>query len=313
MKVLYPDSILLNLPSRDENLDFVKYSVTQDNFNGLENAEMLVMWNNSEVNSNAAEKQLKNLKLVQTLAAGPDHLLGIGFNKNIKLASGKGLHDKTVTEHVLALLLHSIRNFGELSKSQNNHYWNQNFVNAQSNEPSNNLYTLNGNSILIIGFGSIAKNLVPILRALGANVTGVGKTSGVIDDTRIINHSEMMEELHRYLVVISLLPYTKDTNKYFDDKFFSKMDKKSIFINCGRGKTLDENALYNALTKQTIRMAAIDVTYTEPLSRESTLWDLKNLFITPHVAGGRPLNAEDLILFNARALLNNSPIKNLIS
>ncbi|WP_338031449.1 NAD(P)-dependent oxidoreductase [Diaminobutyricibacter tongyongensis] len=75
-----------------------------------------------------------------------------------------------------------------------------------------------------------------------------------------------------------------------------------MFINVGRGATVDETALRQALDDGRLRAASIDVTKTEPLSSDSPLWDAPNLIITPHVAGNRPIGAQRLVASNIEAL-----------
>jgi phosphoglycerate dehydrogenase-like enzyme len=123
VKVLIPDSIRLSFAQTKSQIEFIPYSVTSTDFSSVQDAELLVLWMNSSENLHAAVSQLHNLKLIQTLAAGPDHALNAGFPGSVAIASGRSLHDKTVTEHALALLLHAVRNLDQLRESQNNSYW----------------------------------------------------------------------------------------------------------------------------------------------------------------------------------------------
>ena len=312
MKVLIPDSIALSLPVI-EGIEFIEYSVTATDFTAVQDAELLVMWMNSPENTAAAVEQLINLKVVQTLAAGPDHVLSANFPSHIQIASGRGLHDKTVAEHALTLTLSLIRAIPTLLKSQSAHEWNSSVIEAQAAPSTSNLYTLNGANVLIYGFGSIASHLSPMLQALGANVTGVARNATTKNGFKVISELNSKASLAEADVVISLLPYEKSTEKYFDKAFFQAMKKSAVFINVGRGKTVDEVALEDALKSQIIRSAAIDVTFDEPLSSDSTLWEIPELLITPHISGGRPQNSEDLIAFNSKALLNGDAIRNQVA
>ena len=312
MKVLIPDSIALSLPVI-EGIEFIEYSVTATDFTAVQDAELLVMWMNSPENTLAAVEQLINLKVVQTLAAGPDHVLSANFPSHIQIASGRGLHDKTVAEHALTLTLSLIRSIPRLLKSQSSHEWNFSIIEAQAAPSTSNLYTLNGANVLIYGFGSIASHLSPMLQALGANVTGVARNATTKNGFKVISELNSKSSLAEADVVISLLPYEKSTEKYFDKAFFQAMKRSALFINVGRGKTVDEVALEDALRSHLIRSAAIDVTFDEPLSSDSTLWEIPELLITPHISGGRPQNSEDLIAFNSKALLNGDAIRNQVA
>jgi len=312
VKVLVPDSLPLQFTDQPHNIEFVTYSVSSTDFSGVQDAELLVLWMNTDENLKAAVAQLSRLKLVQTLAAGPDHALSAGFAKGIDIASGRSLHDMPVTEHALALILESVRALDQLSSSQRNAHWDTDYIQAQAAPQSSSLYTLNGAEVLIIGFGSIAAQLAPVLTALGAHVVGVARKAGTRSGFPVIALDSLSTKISQADLVISLLPYSADTEKFFDEKFFSAMKKSAIFINVGRGKTVDEGALLDALQSGTIRRAAIDVTYTEPLPKDSLLWSCPNLIITPHVSGGRPLGSEKLISANAHNVKDSLPIINLV-
>lgn len=322
MKVLLPSAFAFDfqllkthisaLP-RGGEIEYVVYPSDAPHFSGFEDAEMLVLAFNSQANSEASVAGLPNLKLVQTLAAGPDHVLALGYNQQITLASGRGLHDITVTEHALALTLATVRDLEKLHQSQILHSWNHEYVAAQAARETESLYTLNKAEVLIYGFGSIAANLAPILKTLGARVTGVAQSAGERHGFPVIAAHDSQAALAKADIVISLLPYSESSDKFFNAAFFAQMKKSAAFINVGRGKTVDEAALMNALTTGALRRAAIDVTAVEPLPSDSPLWSTPNLLITPHIAGGRPRNSEELIAFNAHALLTGSAIRNLVS
>jgi len=240
-------------------------------------------------------------------------VLSANFPSHIQIASGRGLHDKTVAEHALTLTLSLIRAIPTLLKSQSKHEWNFSIIEAQAAPSTSHLYTLNGANVLIYGFGSIASHLSPMLQALGANVTGVARNATTKNGFKVISELTSKSSLAEADVVISLLPYEKSTEKYFDKAFFQAMKRSALFINVGRGKTVDEVALEDALRSHLIRSAAIDVTFDEPLSSDSTLWEVPELLITPHISGGRPQNSEDLIAFNSKALLNGDAIRNQVA
>lgn len=313
MKVLIPDSIPLSLSSHEPDIEYITYSTSSIDFSAVQDAELLVVWMNTSENLSAAVSQLKRLRLVQTLAAGPDQVLSAGFREDIEIASGRGLHDTTVAEHALTLILSTIRNIDGLMRAQQEKCWDTNTINAQASKESSHLYTLKGAQVLIIGFGSIASHLAPMLKSLGASVTGVAQSHGDRGGFPVLEQGEMVDALPIFDVVISLLPYSQASEKYFNRNFFEGMKPSAIFINVGRGKTVDEIALAEALTSHRIRKAAIDVTYVEPLEIQSPLWEIPGLIITPHISGGRPQGSERLIESNARRLRDKSDLLNIIT
>jgi phosphoglycerate dehydrogenase-like enzyme len=313
LKVLIPDSLPLALTTPHAEIEYIPYSVTSTDFATVQDAELMVVWMNSSENLSAAKQQLTHLRLVQTLAAGPDQVLAAGFPDSVSIASGRGLHDTTVAEHTLALALATIRNLDNLNTAQREHRWDSKTINEQADPSTSHLYTLKGAQVLIIGFGSIAHHLAPMFSQLGAIVTGVAQSAGTRDGYPVIASSEMSAKLSEFNVVISLLPYAPENEKKFNTDFFAAMNSSAIFINVGRGKTVDEDALAHALLSKQIRKAAIDVTYLEPLDSSSPLWEIPELIITPHISGGRPQNAEQLIEANAQLLLSGGHLLNLVT
>ena len=85
-------------------------------------------------------------------------------------------------------------------------------------------------------------------------------------------------------VIVNCLPHTAMTTGFVDRAAIAAMKPSAVFVNVGRGKTVDEGALVEALREKRIRGAALDVAHTEPLPADSPLWGLDNLVLTPHCA-----------------------------
>ena len=105
-----------------------------------------------------------------------------------------------------------------------------------------------------------------------------------------------MDGFHELLaasdVVAICAPLTPETHGMFDDAAFEKMRSHALLINVTRGKIVDGPALLRALTSDNIGGAGLDVTPEEPLPTDSPLWDLPNVIVTPHVAGGSPIRLD---------------------
>src|SRR5690606_32794585 len=104
-------------------------------------------------------------------------------------------------------------------------------------------------------------------------------------------------------VLIMILPATDETRGALSRERIALLPPRAWVVNVGRGTTVDEAALADALRHDRLGGAALDVTEVEPLPVSSELWDLANVIITPHSAGGRPIGAAGLIADNLRALL----------
>ncbi|MFJ6537788.1 phosphoglycerate dehydrogenase [Paenarthrobacter sp. NPDC091711] len=311
MKILVPDTIELDLSTLEDQV-FV-YQVDQPIPAEHRDADVLVVWRNTSDNLADAARSMPHLRLVQTLAAGPDSVLAAGFADTVAITSGRSLHDGPVAEHALALVLAAVRRLDVLQESQKAATWNQSYNAEQSNPATEQLYTLDGAKVTIWGFGSIAGRLAPLLAALGAEVTGVANSAGERYGFPVVSTEELPDVLRTTDVLISILPATPETADSLNKEVLAALPSTAIFVNVGRGATVDEDALLEALTEGRLRVAALDVTKVEPLPADSKLWAAPNLIITPHVAGNRPKGSARLVTENVTALKEGKPLTNQVA
>lgn len=309
MKILIPNTIALSLRS---DAEIVEYDVTAPVPDEHRDAEVLVAWHNSAAELADAARRLPALRLVQALASGADVVLNAGFAPEVRICSGRSLHDGPVAEHALTLILGAIRRLDRLHESQRSHRWDSEFIAAQAEPATHDLYTLAGATVTIWGFGSIAARLTPLLQLLGAEVRGIARSSGERAGVPVVAEADAAEVLARTDVLVSLLPAAADTAGLFDASVFAALRPGAVFVNVGRGATVDEAALIEALESGRLRAAAIDVMQTEPLPAGDPLWDAPNLVITPHVAGNRPVGSSALIDENVRRLLSGEELVNRV-
>jgi phosphoglycerate dehydrogenase-like enzyme len=166
--------------------------------------------------------------------------------------------------------------------------------------------------VTVWGFGSIGRTLEPHLTALGATVTGVARRAREEGHVTVIDEAHLLDQLAQTDVLIMILPSTPTTEGALDAEKLAALPPHAWVVNVGRGDTVDEPALMDALRRGRIAGAALDVTSIEPLPADSPLWDTPNLIITPHAAGGRPLGALDLLAENLNALLAGQPLRNVV-
>lgn len=310
MKILVPNTISLDLSNSGE--DVFVYKVDEPVPDEHVDAEVLVVWQNTGANLADAAKRMTALKLVQTLAAGPDSVLAAGFGTNVSIASGRSLHDGPVAEHALALILAAVRRLDVLYDAQRTATWDRAYNVAQSAAATEQQYTLDGANVTIWGFGSIAGRLAPLLAALGAKVTGVANSAGERYGFPVVATENLPEILHTTDVLVSILPAVPETENALNAEILEALPDTAVFINVGRGATVDEDALVAALHEGRLRAAALDVTKEEPLPADSKLWSSPNLIITPHVAGNRPKGSAQLVLANISALREGSDLTNVV-
>lgn len=312
MKLLLPNSLPLDLAPID-GVEHVVYDIEHPISAEHHDAEALVAWGNSDAQLSDAAKNLTRLRWVQTLAAGPDQAVNAGFTAEATITSGRSLHNATVAEHALALALAAARSLHTLVRAQLGHRWASELGGRQPISDPNHFTTLRGAHVVVWGFGSIAQTLAPLLTALGARVTGVARSAGERGGYPVVAEADIRELLPSADVLIMILPGTPATQKILDAEKIAELPAHAWLVNVGRGVTVDEGALASALRAGRLGGAALDVTEVEPLAVDSELWDLANVIITPHSAGGRPIGADGLISENLRALLDGRPLTNVVA
>jgi len=217
--------------------------------------------------------ELPGLRVVQSLSAGVDWLLPT-VPAGVVVCRAVGVHDIPVAEWVVASILAMERRFPEFIEYQRRAEWNR------GPGEDGAIDDIDGHTLLVVGYGSIGRALAARLAPFGARVIGVARTAH--------DGAQPASELPKLLpladVVVDLLPLTPETEKFVDAAFLARMKPGALFVNAGRGKTVDTGALLDALLKGRIR-AALDVTDPEPLPDGHPLWNAPNILITPHIAG----------------------------
>lgn len=314
MKILVPT--LVDFPAGapvDGEVEVVAYDPNEPLPTEHLDADALVVWGMSNDLLHDAAARLTQVKWVQLLSAGSDAALAAGFSPSVAITSGRSLHDAPVAEHALALLLAAARRLHVLMRAQIGSRWASEIGGIQP-EPSPGLFsTLRGAHVAIWGFGSIGSTLAPLLTGLGARVTGVATQSREQDGFTVVTADDLPELLPTVDALVMILPSSPSTTHALSEQLIAALPDHAWLVNVGRGSTVDENALIAALRAGELGGAALDVTSVEPLPSSSQLWELPNVIITPHSAGGRPLGAAELISQNLRAWLAEEPLRNLVS
>jgi phosphoglycerate dehydrogenase-like enzyme len=240
--------------------------------------DMMVLGPEFATDVPAIFQQLPGLRVVQSFSAGVDYLLPL-MPPGVVLCSAAGVHDTSVSEWVVAAILAMRRRLPEFGELQRRAEWVRDLAEPDdfSNHPIDDL---EDRTVLVLGYGSIGKALALRLAPFGARVVGVAqhaRPDAVTADSlpRLLPDAD---------VVVDLLPLTAHTRKFVDAEFFSRMKPGAMFVNAGRGGTVDTDALLAALRSGRIR-AALDVTDPEPLPADHPLWKEPNVLITPHIAG----------------------------
>lgn len=145
---------------------------------------------------------------------------------------------------------------------------------------------LTGQSVLIVGYGAIGKRLTELLAPFAMLVMAHRRRVRGDEGVRVVDTNDLQESLKQADHVVNILPDSLQTQHFFDAERFARMKPGSVFYNIGRGATVDQDALLQALRSGHLQAAWLDVTDPEPLADDHPLLTQPNCFITPHVAGG---------------------------
>jgi phosphoglycerate dehydrogenase-like enzyme len=247
------------------------------------------------------EQSLK-LRLICLSSAGYTRYDTAGFRevcqrKSIVVCNASGVYDEPCAQHALAMILSTIRQLSGAYASQlSNRGWPYLPLRSKSDilGPKS--------TVLLVGYGAIARRLAELLAPFRAHVIAFRRT--VRGDENVMTRP--IGELDQYLPtgdhVVNILPASSETANYFDAERLSRFKRGGHFYNIGRGDTVDQSALVAALHSGVIGSAYLDVTSPEPLPRDHPLWIAPNCFITPHTAGGTDDEAERQIAHFAENL-----------
>jgi phosphoglycerate dehydrogenase-like enzyme len=225
----------------------------------------------------------KKLRFIQSPSAGVDFLMNFPelVESDIPLTNTRGAHGPSIAEHVFGLLLSLTRIIPTCLKWQADKQWNRN----------PDTYRLPrevmGSTMGIIGFGAIGRNVAKRAVAFDMNVLAIDAVA--CDGSPYCEEVWQTDRLHDLLtasdVVVVAAPYTRETHHLLSTAEFAAMKPNAYLIVVSRGGIVDEAALAAAMQSGHLAGAGIDVTEQEPLPKDSPLWDLPNVIITPHLAG----------------------------
>ena len=229
-------------------------------------------------------KAAKKLKWIHSTAAGVAQLMYPELrDSGITVTNPSGIFSVPMAEHTIGLLLALARNFPDSVRGQDRRKWAQ----QEIWDKPQHLTELNGKVLLIVGYGSIGREVakrakVFDMRVWGVTRSGTGEHAHV---EKIFAAAELHDALPDADYVLICAPETAKTKHLIGAAEIARMKHGSRLINVGRGSLLDEAALVAALESGALGGAALDVAETEPLPRESPLWNAPNLFLTPHTSG----------------------------
>lgn len=238
--------------------------------------------------SNDTLDKYPNLKWIQLLTAGFDNIdLNYLKNRGIELSNANDVFSIAIAEDVISKMLYINKNMKFYEENRNNKLWEDKLVEHE----------IAGSTIGIIGVGSIGFETAKRLKNFETKILGYRrslKPKAYFDE--IYNDQKGLEHILRESdYIILAVPLNNDTKHLINDETLKLMKKSAVLINVARGEVVDQDALIKALENKVIRAAALDVTTPEPLNKESKLWELDNVFLSPHTSNLSPYTVNRLV------------------
>lgn len=224
------------------------------------------------------------LKVISSVSVGVDnYALPALAARGVMLCHTPGVLDETVADTVFALLMASSRRIVELSNLVREGRWTKNIGEDLFG------FDVHGKTLGLLGFGRIGQAIAR-RAALGFGMPVLYHARRPVDlATQAPElqghaiHTPMNELLARADIVVAMLPLSDSTRGMIDTSVFGAMKPGAIFINGGRGATVQEDALLHALDHGTLRAAGLDVFATEPLPMDSPLRTHAKVTALPHI------------------------------
>ena len=218
----------------------------------------------------------RSVRWIHSLAAGVDKLIFPELaDSPIPLTNARGVFKRSLAEFaVLGILFHT-KKVRRLIDNQRERKWDDFYVGFA-----------NGRVMGIVGYGEIGRECALLAKGLGLEIHALRRNpqKSAADPAvdRVFGPAQLLEMLAGIDVLLCCAPLTPQTHHMIGDAEFKVMKRTAIVLNVGRGPVIDEAALIRALLSETIAGASLDVFEREPLPKDSALWGMDNVLISPH-------------------------------
>ncbi len=257
----------------------------------------------------------RKLRWIQTQLVGVEkYLFPEVVKSRVIMTNAGGVNSTAVAEQVIGMMLCLSRKLHLFIRNQTERKWK-----TSDAELLAQLEELSEKTLGIVGLGRIGTEIAMRAKCLGMKVIAT-KRKPMASVPSYVDRFVGIESLKEKLLaesdyVILQLPLTKDTEGIIGEEQLRCMKKTAYLLNAGRGKLVQEGKLIKALQEGWIAGAALDAFETEPLDQRSPLWSMKNVIITPHVAGLTPRYLDRLVeIFceNLGRFIRNEPLTNVV-
>jgi phosphoglycerate dehydrogenase-like enzyme len=255
--------------------------------------------------------RMPKLRWFQQWGAGADWLLRHpeAVEMDFVLTNASGVHPIQISEHIIGMLLMFARALHHAVRAQTRREWWRG--------TTADVFELAEKTMLLVGVGAIGERTALLAEALGMRVEGIrnNASQNVAHVAAMYGPDQLRERLPHADVVVLTVPLSQSTRNMIGANELRAMKPTAYLINIGRGGTINETALVQALREGWIAGAGLDVCEEEPLPPESPLWDMEQVIITAHYAGMTPRyneRAMAIFLDNLRRFRDGAPLRNQV-
>lgn len=224
----------------------------------------------------------KHLKMIQRTGVGTDMLDKEEIKRRgIPVYVNAGVNSRSVAEHTLMLILATLKRLPQINAQLHNGVWKKQLSGVSTNE-------LYGKTVGIVGMGHVGRLVASMLRPFEAKViyTDIVRQSEEVERELGITYCDSFETLLPLADILTLhCPMVSENLEAINARTLAMMKPGAIIINTARGKLINPNDLYEAVTSGHIRAAALDTHYEEPIKEGYRLAELENVIMTPHIGG----------------------------
>ncbi|MFI7493876.1 D-2-hydroxyacid dehydrogenase [Kocuria sp. M4R2S49] len=243
----------------------------------LPGAQVLFVWDFFSPALHDAWPHADSLEWVHVAAAGVDSLLFDELREStIQVTNAHGAFDGPIAEFVLASVLAHDKQLHVSKDLQRRSAWKHREVQRSA-----------GQHALVVGTGGIGRATARLLRAVGLEVRGAGRTAREEDPDfgTVVPSADLAEHAGWADHLVLIAPLTEDTRGLVGTEVLARMKPTAHLVNVGRGPLVDEPALVEALRDGGIAAASLDVFHEEPLPVEHPFWQLENVHVSAHMSG----------------------------
>ena len=265
--------------------------------------------------------RLRGVKLVLSMMAGTEWIPA-AMGPHVTICNARGAHNISTAEWTLSAMLAMLKHFPLFLDVQRSGEWKRRFEATREYErvsgdtrqhyPPVMLEELTGKTVLLVGYGSIGKEIERMLEPFRVELIRMARTAR--ENPKVHAVSELDALIPKAQVIVLILPSTAESYRLIDARQFALMQQGTLLVNAARGPVVNTDALVEVLQSGRIR-AALDVTDPEPLPDGHPLWKCPNLLITPHIGGSSPEFARNALKVAAgelRRYMAGEPLLNVV-